>query len=311
MNLLRKITQVPPEIPKPPLVAIVGPTASGKSELAVDLCRVIGGAVISADSRQVYRGMDIGTAKPSVQERRGIDHRLLDIRPIDRPYSLSGFLRDANGAIADVRGAGLAPVVVGGTALYVHALLSGFAPGPSDPALRAHLEQELDRDGLSAMFSRLKASYPAAAGHIDSRNPRRVVRALERHILFDRGSRTDPWPEHEAVILGVCHRPDRRTAKIADRTRAMIENGLTDEARRLFGAHGRAPVLMSTIGYPECHDYLVGRCDLAATEGRIRTATNQYARRQMTYLRNKMRIQWLDPDRPSMRQALALITRSG
>ena len=302
---------MPPNTAATPLIAIVGPTAVGKTALAVELCRQIGGAVISADSRQVYRGMDIGTAKPTAAERGGIEHHLLDLREPDRPYSLPDFLGDANAAINGIRGRGRVPVVVGGTALYVHALLAGFAPGPADPAVRAALEDELDRDGLEALLGRLAALDPDGARSIDRRNPRRVVRALERRILLDRGAAPSRWPEHAGIVLGLSDRPTRRVEMIARRTRAMLAAGLTDEVRRLLGGHGQAPVLLATIGYAECIDYLLGRCGLESAERRIRTATNQYARRQMTYLRNKMRIQWLEPDRPPLPQALARIGRSG
>ena len=303
--------QVAPQTPQGPLIAIVGTTASGKTELAVELCCEIGGEVISADSRQVYCGMDIGTAKPPATERAGIDHHLLDIRTVDRPYSLPDFLGDANAAIANVRARARVPVVVGGTALYVHALLAGFAPGPADPGLRRTLEEDLQHVGLEAMLGRLRTVDPEEAESIDGKNPRRVVRALERRVLLDRGACATAWPAHEAIVIGLCDSPSRRTEKIARRTRMMLDLGLTDEVRRLLGGYGRSPVLKTTIGYPECIDYLLGLCDLAATEQRIRTATNRYARRQMTYLRNKMRIQWLEPDLPRFPQALAQIGRSG
>ena len=300
-----------PETSEPPLIAIVGPTAAGKTALAVELCREIGGAVISADSRQIYRGMDIGTAKPTASERGGIDHHLLDIRKPDSPYSLPDFLGDANAAIAAIRAAGNAPVVVGGTALYVHALLAGFAPGPADRELRRELELDLDRLGLIALVEQLKTIDAEAARTVDLRNPRRVLRALERRILLDRGAAVKRWPKHPAIVLGLCDPPARRTEKIARRTRMMLAAGLTDEVRRLLAGYRHAPVLQSTIGYSECVDYLLGRCDLAAAERRIRTATNQYARRQMTYLRNKMPIQWLEPDLPQIQQALTRIGRAG
>jgi tRNA dimethylallyltransferase len=311
METIREFTGVTPDVAGPPLIAIVGPTASGKTALAVELCREIGGAVISADSRQVYRGMDIGTAKPTWSERGGIEHHLLDIRTADSPYGLAEFLCDANGAIAAIRSGGRAPVVVGGTALYVHALLAGFAPGPADPSLREALERDLERGGLEVLLERLVTVDPASARAIDARNPRRVLRALERRLLLDRGAAVKNWPKHPAIVLGLRDPPFRRAELIARRTRAMLNSGLTDEVRRLLSAYGQTPVLQTTIGYSECVDYLLGRCDLAAAEQGILTATNQYARRQMTYLRNKMRIQWLESNRPRLQQALQQIGRTG
>ncbi len=255
--------------------------------------------------------MDIGTAKPAPSERGGIDHHLLDVRAVESPYSLPEFLRDANAAIARIRSGGSVPVVVGGTGLYVHALLAGFAPGPADPGLRGELERDLERFGLEALFMRLQAIDPEADRAVDPKNPRRVLRAMERRILLDRGESARSWPEHPSMVLGICDPTLRRTEKIARRTRSMLDAGLTDEVRRLLAAHGPAPVLRATIGYSECVDYLLGRRDLASAEQSIRTATNQYARRQMTYLRNKMRIQWLDPDLPLLQQALARIGRTG
>ena len=297
--------------PTPTLLAIAGPTASGKSDLAVRICRAIGGAVVSADSRQVYRGMDIGTAKPTAAERAGVEHNLLDLRQLDEPYSLQEFLGDANAAIARIRADGRIPVVVGGTALYVQALLEGFAPGPADPQLRAELEAQVLREGLGAVFARLQRLDPESAGAVDAQNPRRVVRAAERALLSGRGQLGSRWPPQPAIVLGVTNPPERRARRIAARTRAMLEAGLTDEVRGLLSANGPAPILLSTIGYRECINYLLGRCDLDTAESAIRTATGQYARRQMTYLRNKMRIQWLDPGRPRLDQALALLPPSG
>ena len=186
--------------------------------------------------------------------------------------------------VAAVRGAGMdVPVVVGGTGLYVHALLAGFAPGPADPGLRGELERDLERFGLEALFMRLRAIDPEADRAVDPKNPRRVLRAMERRILLDRGESARSWPEHPSMVLGICDPTLRRTEKIARRTRSMLDAGLTDEVRRLLAAHGPAPVLRATIGYSECVDYLLGRRDLASAEQSIRTATNQYARRQMTY----------------------------
>ncbi len=302
---------MPAAPPRPPLIAIVGPTAAGKSALAVQICRAVGGAVVSADSRQVYRGMDIGTAKPTKADRGRIDHHLIDFRPLDQPYSLQEFLGDANAAIGQIRKSGQIPVVAGGTALYVQALLEGFAPGPADPELRKELELELAREGLASLFDRLQRLDPAAAQAVDEKNPRRVVRAVERRLLHDRGANGTRWPAHRAILLGLADPPARRAARIDARARAMLEAGLTDEVRGLLAAHGPAPVLLTTIGYRECVDYLLGRCDLGTAELRIRTATSRYSRRQMTYMRNKMRIQWLDPDRPRLDQALSLLRPPG
>ena len=292
----------------PPLIALVGPTASGKSALAVQLCRQINGAIISADSRQIYRGLDIGTAKPGVNERCGIDHYLLDIRAVDEHYSLHDFLIDANAAIVQIRSRRQQPVVVGGTGLYVQALLEGFHPGPIDRQVRAMLEAELASKGLPALRERLSSLEAAISATVDRNNPRRVIRAIEQ-TLADHGQDGPNWPDHPAKVLGIAYPSACRAARIGQRTDQMLAAGLLDEVRRVLYSYGRLPILASSIGYRECAEYLLGSIDLPTARDRIVVATRRYARRQMTFLRNKIQVQWLECDRPLLAQALDLINR--
>ena len=292
----------------PEIIVVVGPTAAGKSELAVGICQALGGAVVSADSRQVYKGLDIGTAKLGSAERGGIDHHLIDIRDIGHAYSLFEFLADANAAITAIRARGQRPVIAGGTALYVHALIAGFAPGASDPIRRAHLEERMQQSGLGDLVADLMSFDAKYWRGVDLANPRRVVRALERAHSADLP--TQKFPCHRALVLGIAPPAALRRERIIDRAHAMFNAGLTDETRRLLYSHGPSRQLIATIGYRQCLEYLLGRYDQQAAREKTIVATNRYARRQMTYLRNKMKIEWLTDAEPSLRQALRLTTHN-
>ena len=281
----------------PPLVAIIGPTAVGKSELAVAVAERIGGEIVSADSRQVYRGMDIGTAKLSPAARRGVPHHLIDVVEPDEPFSLADWLRLAHGAIEEIARRGRMPMVVGGTGLYVSALVDGYRlDGPPPPELRTALVRELDASGLAALAARLEALSPPLAAATDLRNPRRVVRALERLASGGGGvepPRTRPYPGRVATVA--LSRPAATLReRIALRARRHFEAGLLDETRRLLDA-GYGPELrsMSGIGYREAIRHLAGEWSLdeavTATERRTRT----YAKRQMTWFRGHGDALWV------------------
>jgi tRNA dimethylallyltransferase len=278
-------------------VLVLGPTAGGKTALGVALAERLGCRVLSVDSRQVYVGMDIGTAKPTLEERRGIPHELLDLVPPDRPLNLNGFCAHAGPLIAAERAtAGLA-LLVGGSGLYQQALGHGLVPPsvPPQPALRRQLEA-LDPQ---VRWGLLRAADPEAAGRLHPADAVRIVRALEvlyasgRPLSQQQGRHPPPGPVLE---LGL-DPPDLRQ-RIAGRTAQMLRAGLlqeTDHLRRRFGAD--LP-LLRTIGYAEALAVLDGRLDPPAAEEAINRRTWQFARRQHTWFRHRHQPLWLDPESP-------------
>jgi tRNA dimethylallyltransferase len=286
-----------------PIVAVVGPTAAGKSALALDLAEKLGGEVVNGDAMQVYRGMDVGTAKLPVADRRGIPHHLLDVLDVGEPATVAEFQGWAREAIGDCRARGVPPLVVGGSALYVRAVLDEFEFPGADPDVRAALEAELEQVGAQALHRRLAELDPAAASEILPTNARRVVRALEV-IELTGGPFAARLPAHtyafdRVVQIGVDVPRDVLDARIAARVDAMWAAGLVDEVRRLERAGLRDGRTASrALGYRQVLDFLAGRC----TEDEARAATvaqtRRFARRQLTWFRRDPRIRWVSHDDP-------------
>jgi tRNA dimethylallyltransferase len=297
------------------VLAVVGPTATGKSDLAVALARRVGGEVINADSMQLYRGMDIGTAKLSPEERAGIAHHLLDVWPVTKSAAVAEYQTRAREAVADVRSRGAVPILVGGSGLYVRAALDRLEfPGES-PAIRARLYAELDDLGPNALHVRLAARDPEAAAGILPSNGRRIVRALEV-IELTGGPFLARMPGFESVYDSVQLGLDRDDLdeRVALRVDRMLERGLVDEVRRLLPAGLRdSPTAGKALGYAQvigCLDdagAVVG--DLGAAREQTVRATRRFVRRQRSWFRRDPRIQWLDAaDRGLPERALALLT---
>ena len=287
------------------LIAIVGPTAAGKSGLALELAQRFGGEIVNGDSRQVYRHMDIGTAKPSPEERAVVPHHLVDIVDPDEPYSLALYLEQARQAIQDIQGRGRLPFLVGGTGQYVWGLLEGFhAPQvPPNASLRARLEAEAREEGHDALWQRLQVVDSAAASRIDPRNVRRVVRALEVYwetgIPFSQAQRREEPPYHSMVIGLTMERP-RLYERIDQRVEAMVAGSWPQEVAHLL-EKGYSPELpsMSSLGYREMAAYVNGELPLEEAVARIKTATHRFARHQYAWFRLRdSRIHWLDADAP-------------
>ncbi len=280
------------------LVAVIGPTATGKSGLAVALAREIGGEVVNADAFALYRGMDIGTAKPTVAERGGVPHHQLDVLDIHDDASVAAYQGHARADIDAILARGRVPILVGGSGLYVRAALDLLDIPPTDPQVRARLEAEAHDLGAPALRDRLEALDPAAAAAIEPNNVRRIVRALEVIELTGRAfSATMPRREYRlpTVMLGLDLPRPLLDERIGERVRGMWEAGMLDEVERLeqqglstTRTAGRA------VGYPEALAQLRGELTEAQAIEATATATRRLARRQSSWFRPDPRIAWLD-----------------
>jgi tRNA dimethylallyltransferase len=276
------------------VIAIVGPTASGKSALAMRVADRIGGEIVSADSRQVYRGMDIGTAKATAEERARIRHHLIDVVDPGERYDVLRYQRDGRAALAEIRERGHVALVVGGTGLYVRALLDGLdlASLPHDPSVRARLEAE----DPATLHERLRAVDPDAASRVDPRNRRRLVRYLE--VATIAGGPVARVRGAGVAALRIGLRPPREVlvAAIERRVREMVASGVLDEARALV-ARGIDPRLpsMSAHGYVHWAAHLRGEIDRDTAVGLTARDVRAYSRRQMTWFRRDGAIRWFDP----------------
>lgn len=283
---------------RPPVVAIVGPTAAGKSDLAVELASRLPGEVVNADSMQVYRGMDIGTAKPTPVERRGIRHHVLDVLDVAEPATVAEFQSLARAAIDDCLGRGVPPVIVGGSALYVRAVLDRFEFPGTDPALRARLERDLAVVGARGLHERLINVDPSAAAAILPTNGRRIVRALEVVELTGRPfSATLPnrtYLYDRVVQLGLDVPRDVLDRRIEERVDRMWRAGFVDEVRTLEEAGLRdSRTARRALGYVQVLAFLAGEYDEAEARARTIQATRRFARRQDSWFRKDPRISWL------------------
>ena len=299
-----------------PVLFIVGPTAVGKSALALKLARTFDGEILSADSRQVYRYMDIGTAKPSVHERAQVHHHLIDILDPDQRYSLALFLDLARRAIQDTHSRKVLPIVVGGTGQYIWALLEGWQVPrvPADPALREMLEQEAGTDGGTSLYQRLRVVDPQAADRIDPRNLRRVIRALE--VYHSAGTpasqlRRKETPPYRCLVIGLTISRKALHLSIDRRVDSMMSNGLVDEVRSLI-ERGYSPDLpaMSSMGYKQIRTHLEGGITLEQAVQRTKYETHRFARQQHTWFRlDDPRIEWLEPGPETEAAAKTLVER--
>ena len=295
------------------VLVITGPTAVGKSALALELAARLNGEIVSADSRQVYRYMDVGTAKPTVAERAAVPHHMIDVVYPNEPYSVETFRRGATRAVAGIFAQGHLPLVVGGSPHYIQALVDGLRPPPRHPALRAWIER-VDASGPpDRLDTWLHALDPEAAGTIDARNRRRVVRAIEVVLLTGRrfsdvGRRRDPPLPGRFVGLRL-DRP-RLYERVRARIASMVRDGWVEEVRMLL-AMGYSPDLpaMSATGYAELARAIRGQTTLEEALGRVELATHAFIRQQETWLRRDPRIQWFDADETDLvARVLGLLT---
>lgn len=289
---------------RPPVVALMGPTASGKTDLALALAEALNGEIISVDSALVYRGMDIGTAKPDPVERNRVPHHLIDICDPASPYTAADFVRDATGSIDAVRARGRLPILAGGTMLYFRALLEGLSPMPaSDAAIRAAIEQDAADRGWPAMHHELQQVDPDTAARLHPNHSQRISRALE--VYRATGVPMSTWQATAGTGLlsqydwvQVALTPGRRETlhqRIERRFEAMLDEGLIEEVEHLYRRGDLHPGLpaMRAVGYRQVWQYLDGELEYAAMKAAGIAATRQLAKRQLTWLRGWKNLRWL------------------
>lgn len=286
---------------KIPLLVIVGPTASGKTELAARLARTFSGEVVSADSMQVYRNMPIATAVPTPEERLGVPHHLLEFLDPGEPFSVASYVALAHSTIADIYGRGRLPVLAGGTGLYISSVLENleFPSHRQDPQLRSRLQEQAKREGPEAMHRRLSEIDPESAGRIHPSNLGRVLRAIEIYELSGipmtehlRRSRQTPSP-YRPLILGINFADRQRLYdRINLRVDLMLEQGLLEEAKRFCGGSA-GPTAAQAIGHKELCRYLNGQCTLPEAVELLKRETRRYAKRQITWFSRIPEVRWI------------------
>ena len=287
----------------PPLLVIAGPTATGKTGLAIELASELRTAgtpaeVISADSRQVYRGLDIGTAKPALAERRGIPHHGLDLVEPDQPFSVADFVDHVTSVLATIGQGGGVAILAGGTGLYLRAIARGLDTDalPSDATVRAGVEAEIAAAGVAAGAARLTSLAPNLAARVDLQNPRRVARALEiAELQGDRPLPAARGYDGPVAWLGLEVVPGVHRGWIADRARAQFDAGLVEEARALRERFDPALPAFSAIGYQEAWAFLDGEIDRETAIAQDAARNVAFAKRQRTWFRREPDVEWLDP----------------
>ncbi|MGH2657224.1 MAG: tRNA (adenosine(37)-N6)-dimethylallyltransferase MiaA [Actinomycetota bacterium] len=279
-------------------LALVGPTASGKTEASIRLARRLGAEIVLVDSMTVYRGMDVGTAKPSPEERAGVPHHLLDVADPVEPFSVVRFQALAREALAGIRDRGRPALLVGGSGLYYRAVVDDLEFPGTDPAVRGVLQAEAVAIGPEALHRRLAGFDPRAAAGMEPSNARRAVRALEVAALTGRPFSSfarawDRYPGDRVRAAGVTMPPDVLRARIQARVRRQIDDGLVDEVRGLLD-RGFAVTATQAIGYVEVAEHLAGRCGLEEAAERMVRRTRSLARRQLAWFRRDPRIRWFE-----------------
>jgi tRNA dimethylallyltransferase len=296
-----------------PLIIICGATATGKSSLAIKVALEIGAEIINADSMQLYRGMDIGTAKVSLEERQGVPHHLLDILDVSQTASVATYQEMARLKISEIWGRGNPAIIVGGTGLYIKSIIDEMNFPDTDPAIRARLESDAESLGAAALFARLKEVDPEAAATIDSANTRRVIRALE--VIEATGK---PYsanlPEDvsnrypDAIHIGLEVSREALAPRIQSRVDKMWELGFVSEVKKLLGQGLlKGATAQKAIGYSQIISLLNGEIAEAEARESTVTATRQYVRRQETWFKRDSRITWLTEDQPHLQKVLERI----
>ena len=296
---------------KPTILAVAGPTASGKTSLGVFLAQQLGGEILSTDSMQIYTGLDVGTAKVTAEEMGGVPHHGLNIRTPEQAFSVADFVELAQTTTAQIAGRGHVPLLVGGTGLYLESFLKGvqFAPDKTDPAIRTALQAELAQAGAEEMYRRLEAVDPEAAHATHPNNTVRVLRALEHyratgHTLTEQRAASLPSEKpYRALVFGLDF-PERAKlyARIDLRVEQMLAQGLLEEARLVYDHRDSYRTAAQAIGYKEFFPYFAGEAPLADCVEKLKQGSRHYAKRQLTWFRRMEDVVWLDAGAPDVRQ---------
>ena len=283
------------------IIAVAGPTASGKTALSVKIAKELGGEVVSCDSMQIYKGMDIGTAKPSLEERCGVPHHMIDIISPDEKYNVVSYKRDAEAAIDDILKRGRVPVLAGGTGLYMDSVLSNtaFSENSSFSVVRERLEKLFEEKGREYIFEMLEKIDPEAAEKIHPNNTRRVIRALEIYettgkTLTQANIESKRPEKYESLVIGLMWDRETLYERINERVERMMAEGLLKEVETLRKKGMKAEYTsMQAIGYKELFEYFEGNCTLEEAKEKIKQESRRYAKRQMTWLKRNKKINWL------------------
>lgn len=292
---------------KPKLLCLLGPTASGKTEISIKLAQRLNAEIISVDSRQIYRQMDIGTAKPTPQEQQAARHHLIDCVDITQPFSVADFQSLVDAVITDIQNRGKQVLLVGGAGLYFRAVVDGLFEGPAaNPALRKRLEQEASEFGVDALHDRLRSCDPESAERIHPNNVTRVIRALEVYELTGTpmSKHQQQWqPENQRypiIAFGLTMPRDLLYRRIEQRVDIMLANGLITEVESLLAAgYSRDNFALQSFGYKELTTYLDGKCTYVEAIEQLKQNTRRFAKRQMTWFRKDTRIEWIDREEVS------------
>lgn len=285
---------------KQPLIVIVGPTAVGKTETGLRIAEKFNGEIISGDSMQVYKGMDIGTAKATLEEQKHIQHHLIDILEPQELFSAADFKTKAESAIAEISARGRLPIVVGGTGLYIQSLLYdySFSEAKEDSFYREELEQILNTKGKQHLYDMLKEKDPETAAKIHVNNSRRVIRSLEiireTGALISAAEEVNKESSYEVLIIGLTMERELLYERINQRVEQMLHNGLTEEVREIVKSGGEEYSSMKAIGYKELIPYVREETELTEAAENLKQNSRRFAKRQLTWFRNKMPVQWFD-----------------
>ncbi|HZG59872.1 MAG TPA: tRNA (adenosine(37)-N6)-dimethylallyltransferase MiaA [Anoxybacillus sp.] len=283
------------------LVVIIGPTAVGKTKLSIELAKRLNGEIISGDSMQVYKGMDIGTAKIKPEEMEGIPHHLIDIKEPTESFSVAEFQQMVRPLISEITKRDKLPMIVGGTGLYIQSVIYDyqFSDAPSDDNYRRKLEKFALEHGAVALHEKLKEIDPQSAERIHPNNVRRVIRAME--IFHCTGKTMTEWQKqqtpdllYDVALIGLTMEREQLYRRINERVDQMMAEGLLDEVKTLYESGVRDCQSIQAIGYKEIYEYLDGRISLAEAVEQLKQNSRRYAKRQLTWFRNKMPVQWFD-----------------
>ncbi|MBX9972499.1 tRNA (adenosine(37)-N6)-dimethylallyltransferase MiaA [Cytobacillus firmus] len=288
-------------IEKEKLAVLIGPTAVGKTKLSILLAKRFNAEIISGDSMQIYKSMDIGTAKIKEEEMEGIPHHLIDIKNPEDPFSAAEFQELVRSKITEITSRGKLPMIVGGTGLYIQSVIYDyqFSDAPSDEEFRKTLEERAEREGNDALFKELLAIDPESAEKIHPNNIRRVVRALEIYhctgkTMSQYQENQDPELLYDTALIGLTMDRDTLYERINLRVEIMMKEGLLEEVRSLYDQGLKDCLSIQAIGYKELYEYFNGRVSLEDAVGNLKQNSRRYAKRQLTWFRNKMNVEWFD-----------------